>query len=174
MKKILLLFFIFNFISIFSKETIISQEELLKKYEKEFENSQIYEKYNLVYARDAVIGEEIKTITKDGLETINRASKGDYVVKNMTSANEEYIVPKEKFEKKYIFEKASGNEWSVYKPIGIIKAIKVKSKETFYIIAPWKEKMIVKQGDFLASPLDYSEIYRIAEHEFFETYRPKK
>lgn len=174
MKKMLLLFFMFNFILAFSKETIISQDELLKKYEKEFKNSQIYEKYNLIYARAAIVGEEIKTITKDGLETTNKAAKDDYIVKNMTQANEEYIVPKEKFKKKYIFNETSENGWSIYKPLGVIKAIKVESKETFYIMAPWKEKMIVKQGDFLASPLDYSEIYRIAEQEFFETYRPKK
>lgn len=34
--------------------------------------------------------------------------------------------------------------------------------------------MIVKENDFLVSPLDYSEIYRIANHEFFETYQEKK
>ena len=33
--------------------------------------------------------------------------------------------------------------------------------------------MIVKKDDFLVSPLDYSEIYRIANKEFFETYKPK-
>jgi len=30
--------------------------------------------------------------------------------------------------------------------------------------------MVVKKGDFLVSPLDYSEVYRIAKKEFFETY----
>ena len=34
--------------------------------------------------------------------------------------------------------------------------------------------MIVKKGDFLVSPLDYSEVYRIANKEFFETYKQKE
>ena len=41
-------------------------------------------------------------------------------------------------------------------------------------MAPWGEKMIVKVGDYLVSPLNYSEVYRIAEKEFFETYRETK
>lgn len=174
MKKKLILFFVFSFISIFSKETVISQKELLQMYEKELKNSSVYEKFNLIYAREAIVGEEIITITKDGLETLNKAFKGDYVVKNQTLANEEYIVPKEKFEKRYTFIKNSDNNWNIYKPLGEIKAIKVETKDTFYIMAPWNEKMVVKSGDFLVSPLDYSEVYRIANHEFFETYKLKK
>ncbi|MBC2857138.1 hypothetical protein H3N56_11905 [Cetobacterium sp. 2A] len=174
MKKGFVLFFIFSFVSIFSKEVIVSQKELIKMYEKELKKSSVYEKFNPIYAREAVIGEQIKTITKDGLETINTAYEGDYIVKNQTLAKEEYIVPKEKFEKRYTFIKNLDKNWNIYKPTGEIKAIKVETKETFYIMAPWNEKMIVKSGDFLVSPLDYSEVYRIANHEFFETYKLKK
>ena len=31
--------------------------------------------------------------------------------------------------------------------------------------------MIVKENDYLVSPIDMSEVYRIAKTEFFETYR---
>lgn len=39
------------------------------------------------------------------------------------------------------------------------------------LIAAWGETQPVKVGDFLASPDEtYSEVYRIARKEFFETY----
>ena len=34
--------------------------------------------------------------------------------------------------------------------------------------------MTVKKGDLLVSPLDYSEVYRIANKEFYETYKAGK
>ena len=44
----------------------------------------------------------------------------------------------------------------------------------FYIITSWNEKMIVKKDDYLVSPMEYNEVYRIANKEFFETYKLKK
>ena len=38
-------------------------------------------------------------------------------------------------------------------------------------MAPWGERMVVKSGDYLVAPMNYSEVYRVAEKEFFETYR---
>ena len=34
--------------------------------------------------------------------------------------------------------------------------------------------MIVKKDDYLVSPMEYNEVYRIANKEFFETYKLKK
>ena len=45
-------------------------------------------KYKEVYARKAVPGEIIKTYTKDGLETQNIAKEGDFVVRNITEAED--------------------------------------------------------------------------------------
>lgn len=174
MKKIITMLFILLGISIFGDENGISQAELLKKYTSALEKSPVYEKFVPVYGRKAKMGEKIATVTKDGLETINTAKSGDYIVKNQTDAKEEYIVPAEKFEKRYVLGKKIDGTWNEYRPFGEIKAIKISSKKEFYIAAPWGEKMVVKDGDYLVSPLNYSEVYRIANHEFHETYRLKK
>ncbi len=186
MKKILLLMFvalsIFAFGSL-QEEKVLSQQELLEKMD--FSKAQTYEKYKEVYARKAVPGEIIKTYTKDGLETQNIAKEGDFVVRNITEAEEMYILTAEKFNSRYEFKADTDNEWKLYKPLGKIKGIKVDNKilrklgikkgaKEFYIMANWGEKMIVKKNDYLVSPLDNSEVYRIAEKEFFETYRKLK
>ena len=41
-------------------------------------------------------------------------------------------------------------------------------------MANWGEKMVVRKNDYLVSPLDNSEVYRIARKEFFETYKKLK
>lgn len=186
MKKIFTVLFLITTVFVFSdlkEEKVISQKELLEKLD--FSNVQTYEKYKEVYARKAVSGEKIKTYTKDGLETENTAKEGDYIVKNNTEAKEMYIVSQEKFNSRYEFKADVDNKWKIYKPTGKIKAIKVntkilkqlgikKEKRNFYIMANWGEKMTVKINDYLVSPLDNSEVYRIAEKEFFETYREMK
>ena len=102
------------------------------------------------------------------------------VVQNMTNAKEQYIVPLVKFNKKYSFYEKYNDEWSIYMPKGEIKAVLVDKKllkelgineKEFYIKTAWNEKMIVKENDYLVSPIDMSEVYRIAKTEFFETYR---
>lgn len=151
----------------------ITQEELKEQLTPSLTNSIVFEKFKPILAREGKIGETIKTFTKDGLETINQVTVPSYIVKNTTDAKEEYIVTKDKFEKRYAFFKKENKTWSFFKPIGEIKVVKVKNNNEFFILAPWGEKMIVKKDDFLVSPLDYSEIYRIANKEFFETYKPK-
>ncbi|NYV28194.1 hypothetical protein HP397_05165 [Streptobacillus felis] len=179
MKKI----FIFLFLSILSftnSDKILNQEFLLSHLN--FENIKVYEKYKKVHARKAIEGEEILTITKDGIETKNIAKKNNVVVKNLTDAKEMYIMSEEKFNKRYKFIENFDEFWSIYIPIGKVKAIKVDENiltllniedktKTFFITAAWGENMIVKLNDFLVTPLDNSEVYRIAEHEFFETYK---
>jgi hypothetical protein len=51
---------------------------------------------------------------------------------------------------------------------------KFGKKEVMEFQAPWKESIVVKQGDFLIIPMDKSEIYRVAQKEFFETYEEIK
>lgn len=183
MKKIiLLLIFILTALS-FSDTSVMSQESILKKLKPKLEKAPTYEKYKIIYARKAIVGEEIKTYTSDGLETKNIAAVGDFVVKNTTNAQEMYILTKEKFNKRYKFSKKLDNTWDIYKPIGTIKAVladnsllkslKINENE-FYIVTSWDEKMIVKNGDYLVSPMEYNEVYRIANKEFFETYKLKK
>ena len=138
-----------------------------------------YRKFKKISARMAQEGEKIATITSDGIETINQAKKGDYIVKNKTEAGEMYIVPKKKFEERYELIEKKENGFSEYNSNGRILAIEMnrenleflKQPNEFKFIAPWGASMVVKENDYLAVPLDYSEKYRIARKEFFETYQ---
>ena len=139
-----------------------------------------YKKFKKIYAKEALEGEEIQTITGDGLETTNKAEAGDFIVKNQTEASEMYIVPAKKFHDRYDFLEDAEDGFSVYAPKGKIVGVEMnetileqlKLSDEFYLIAPWGEEMVVKKDDYLVSPLDYSEVYRIARKEFFETYKP--
>lgn len=155
----------------FAKEIVIDQNNLQLQLSKKFEKSHIFKKFKPVFARKAKLGEIVYTYTSDGLETKNTVSEPGFIVKNDTSAKEVYFLKKNNFLKKYSFDKRIDSTWSKYLPLNRIKAVKIKNKEPFYIIAPWGEKMIVKENDFLVSPVDSTEIYRIANKEFFETYR---
>lgn len=166
-----------------SQDKILLQNELLNKLD--FKSAKGFEKYKEVIARKAIIGEEILTYTKDGLETKNIAKAGDYVVKNNTEAKEMYILTEKKFNARYELKGKIDNNWNIYKPLGKVKGIKVtnkifkklgieKGKKEFYIMANWGEKMVVKKNDYLVAPFDNSEVYRIAKKEFFETYKEIK
>lgn len=184
MKKIVLIFmFLINLLVFSNNERIFSQKELLEKLN--FKIALEYEKYKEVYARKAINSEEILTYTKDGLETKNIAKDGDYIVKNDTEAKEMYILTEKKFNSRYELKEKIDDIWSKYKPLGKVRAINVDNElfkilgldnniNEFYILAAWGEKMVVKKDDFLVAPLDYSETYRIARKEFFETYKEVK
>lgn len=137
-----------------------------------------YQKNTNVFARPAKPGEVVHTHTADGLETSNRAEAADFLVRNQTASGEAYLLPGHKFSKKYAFLRAMDEEWSEYRALGEIIAVELTPErlETFKLpgefqfIAPWDSPMVAKAGDFLASPFDYSELYRIARKEFFETY----
>lgn len=177
MKKVFLFLILLSMINFGSE---FSQESIVEKLKPFLENARVYKKFKKVYARSGKLNEEILTYTSDGLETKNIVKKGDMVVQNMTNAKEQYIVPLVKFNKKYSFYEKYNDEWSIYMPKGEIKAVLVDKKllkelgineKEFYIKTAWNEKMIVKENDYLVSPIDMSEVYRIAKTEFFETYR---
>ena len=131
-----------------------------------------------ILAKEALGGEEVQTITSDGLETVNHAKKGDFLVKNKTGAGEIYIVSPDTFHKKYVFLHEAEDGFSEYRSTGKVIALELKASllaeldlpSPFYFEAPWGEDMIAKEGDFLAMPPDKGQVYRIARKEFFETY----
>lgn len=139
----------------------------------------LYQKCINVYARKAAEGEQITTITGSGEETTNVAEANDNLVINQTKAKETYLVPQNKFNLKYKFIKVTENGLSEYRAVGKIYAIELSEAllkhldlpDEFHFEAPWKEAMLAQKGDYLAMPLDYSEVYRIAHKEFFETYQ---
>lgn len=158
---------------------MISQKEMLTYFLSEPSNFLTrYKKKSLIKAKKAEIGELVKTITADGLETINTAQEGDWLVENQTTGKECYLIKDEIFEKKYELIQSLEHGWGSYRPKGVIYAKQVDeeelkkmgSAESFQFETSWKEPTVLKPGDYLAVPMDKSEIYRIAQKEFGETY----
>ncbi len=138
-----------------------------------------YRKFQQIHARPAQPGEIVVSITSSGMETRNIASDGDFVVKNLTEALELYIVSGSKFSKRYTLDCEMNGEWKRYRPLGEVIAIEVdtglltflEQTSPFLIEAPWGEPQQVELHDFFVTHIDYSEIYRIARREFFQTYK---
>ncbi len=143
------------------------------------EKGQIFQKSKNVFARKAKEGERVVTITGDGIETKNTASKGDYIVMNQTEASEQYIMSKKKFSNRYDYICRAKGSFNCYASKGRIVGValtpelmsQLNLSNPFYFQAPWGQEMVAKEGDYLVSPTDGTEIYRIARKEFFETYR---
>jgi hypothetical protein len=162
---------------------MLSQEEMKAIFLPILESKgKIFAKKQNIWARVAEEGELIMTITNDGLETSNIASKGDMIVKNQTIAKEMYVMKLGSFIKRYRADEESLSDaegFQEYKSIGKIHALLIDSvlrseldlPEEFHFEAPWSAAMICKEDDFLACPIDFSQVYRIARKEFFETYK---
>lgn len=164
------------------RENYLTQKEMLELLVPILKNKgKDYKKDKKIIARRGIKGEQIVTITSDGKETENTVSDDNsFIVQNQTDAKEEYIVLGENFEKKYDYlgEDVAGNK--IYLAKGKIKAIKLTEAlwkaldlpaKEFYYEPAWGGNMVVKLHDYLACPLDYSEVYRIARKEFWETYK---
>ena len=142
----------------------------------------VYAKFRHVFARKVASKEKIATITTTGLETVNTAQPGDFVVKNQTNENEQYVLKPNKFLQKYEYCSPCGDGWDEYRATGLIYAIHmtdevIKEKtwpQQFFIEAAWGEQMFCSVGDYLACPTDLSEFYRIGSPEFDQTYQVKK
>lgn len=141
-----------------------------------------YVKFRHVHARPAAAGERIVTVTSDGRETVNTAEQGDYVVRNATQVEEQYIVSKETFAERYEYAEKVDDTWSRYRPTGEVLALEIDDRvlaaiwknSEFHIMAPWEEPQKVRRGDYFVSTVpDLAEVYRIARHEFEQTYQPK-
>lgn len=142
----------------------------------------LYKKEKDVMARKAKPGERIDTVTNDGKETSNTAKTDNFIIKNQTEAGEMYIISESKFKERYEWKATGENDFDIYKAKGKVLGIEMTSSflekmgfdQEFYFIAPWNEEMVVKKEDFLVTTPNYSEIYRIARKEFFETYQLEK
>ena len=152
----------------------------------------IFEKTQNVFAKKVEAPEVVTTQTDDGPETVNTAQVGDYLVKNQTEAGEVYVLKAEKFAERYEPLESEGEGASAetltstdekegfeeYRSTGHITAVELTPERcaalhlppVFHFEAPWKEDMVAKAGDFIASPPDAAQVYRIARKEFFETY----
>lgn len=147
------------------------------------ERGQRWAKTTQVLARPAIADEVIVTVTKDGKETENRASGiNDKVLRNIGSAaNEEYILPFEKFFRLYdeiegdVPKNLSERGYKLYQAKGKVLRIEFQSSDfnvtnPFYFVATWGEPMIVRDGDSIVAPPTADEVYRIQADAFASTY----
>ena len=145
----------------------MNQKEMLRLYYGRMAAARIYRKFQSVHARVATKKESVVTLTPSGRETINLANPGDYIIRQLD--DEQYVLSKEKFESRYTQTSVTDGDWRIYEPTGKIRAYRYWGPY-MYFEAPWGEKTVLNNGDFLASPLDLSEIYRIDQKSFEQTY----
>lgn len=156
---------------------VYPQDEMKEKFlSKIKETGKTYKKKTQVLVRIAKEEEKIVTTTSTGKETECVAKVGDFIVQNKTGAKEEYVLPPEKFNKRYEKTSKTENGLDVYQATGMCKALQFKGSEwnmsnKIKFIADWKEEMVMEDGDMVCTPLPAAnEIYRIALKEFNETY----
>jgi len=150
----------------------MTQEEAYSYFFPEIrDNGQEYFKTCLIYAYPAHLNQYIETWTADGLETTNYAKEGDFIVQNLqTECQEQYIVPCDMLFSRYTFFYYY-DKGAVYIPSGKIIACRYYGSGLEFV-AKWGRLMSLKTGDYIVSPSPYySEVYRIASQEFFETYQ---
>ncbi|MDU8350761.1 hypothetical protein RYA05_02515 [Pseudomonas syringae pv. actinidiae] len=129
-----------------------------------------YKKTGTIQAKLAICGEKIDTVIDGVLETTNTAKEKDMVVKG--PAGELYLIGYEKFASRYKVANEPTENFSDYEATGECFAFEYKGDD-FSFTAPWNEEMIVKSGDFLASPdSKINEVYRIEKVVFAKTYSP--
>lgn len=158
---------------------MITQQKMLSLfYELLVREGQKFRKRSLVKAKKAEIGESVITKTSDGTEAKSTAEEGDWLVENQTSSEERYLVKSQIFDKKYELRHALGGGWGCFRPKGEILAKKMtlqdlapfQSNGVIEFEAPRHNSVVVKPGDFLVIPTDRTEIYRITQKEFEQTY----
>lgn len=128
-----------------------------------------YKKYARVMAERGVVGREVVTVMKNGLEETRNVVTADengnpgWIVTN--PSGEKYIVPHAKFIKRYEIEVGADGK---HAPVGApIEAIQIH--EDITVTASWGEEQNIAAGGYLnISNLD--DIYGIQEAEFKETY----
>ncbi|MFN0176841.1 MAG: hypothetical protein ACKVU0_19525, partial [Saprospiraceae bacterium] len=83
-------------------QRILSQQDMQALFEPIFKTEgKKYRKTKAVLVRKALPGETIKTVTSEGLETTNTADKDNFIIKNLTEAEEEYIISSKKLAERY-------------------------------------------------------------------------
>lgn len=164
---------------------MLEQKEIISLIGERVNNATVFEKFKTVLARKASPSEKVVTYTQGIKETQNVAYAGDYVVRNSTESQEEYIVESVRFNQRYQLQEEVDKEWKRYKALGTCRGIVVDNeileildqKQEFTFVAPWGEGMICKTGDMLVCPTpegEVGEIYRIGKEEFEETYQELK
>jgi hypothetical protein len=163
----------------------IYQSELVQQYRNVIaENGGKYYKHKEVLIEAAEVNEKVITVTSSGFETEQFAKENQYIVTNITTHRERYLINQSTFDKYELHDAATGTYRM--KPMHSIRALRFtpsyfpklftpdmkvnELKQRFiYIEAAWGESQVLIENDYLA--LNGDEIYRIGLLEFEETYQ---
>lgn len=163
----------------------IYQSELVQQYRNVIaENGGKYYKHKEVLIVAAQVNEKVITVTSSGFETEQFAKENQYIVTNITTHRERYLINQSTFDKYDLVDAATGTYRM--KPIHNIQALRFtpnhfpllfnanmkvnELKQRFiYIEAAWGESQVLIENDYLA--LNGDEIYRIGLLEFEQTYQ---
>ncbi|MEM9316557.1 MAG: tetratricopeptide repeat-containing protein, partial [Pseudomonadota bacterium] len=160
----------------------VSQDTLLATVGPRFEErGHEYRRSLGVWARPAIAGEVVTSVTEVGEETTSVADATDFLVGKEARGGELYIVGNATFNKRYDPADddrevdgmrrylAKGRVIAVEASQEITTALDVGSE--FCIRAPWGEVQYAREGDYLVMPLPAKgEIYRMDRLEFEITY----
>lgn len=130
----------------------------------------LFRKDVVVFARSAVEGEDVVTVTHGGHEeTRNVAAADQTIVRN--PGGEEYIISNAKFASRYVEEEGEAPQgYRRYRAVGgPVPCIKLPENVAFK--APWGEEMRVLKGGVLVCTGE-GDVYGIQPTEFQITYRP--
>lgn len=159
-----------------SKESIKSQKDMIAemKTKRDADAVTLFKKIGKYKARLGKPGEHIVTTIDDEVETEKTVADGEVVVRG--PKGEEYVLTPCKFEKKYVQDKELTDDFQEFESKGMIRALEYEG-DTFKFIADWGEKMLCKEGDYLAYPVyskddtEIREVYRIEREVFKITYK---
>jgi hypothetical protein len=163
----------------------IYQRDLVEQYRNVIaEKGGKYFKHKEVFIEAATPNQKVISVTSSGFETEQFAKENQYIVTNITSHRERYLINQGTFEKYDLVDAATGkyrmnSKHNIqalrftpeYFPKLFSADMKVNElKQRFiYIEAAWGESQVLIENDYLA--LNGDEIYRIGLLEFEETYR---
>lgn len=110
----------------------------------------------------------LQTYTADGLETQKAVAVGDVIISG--PSKEKYNIGGEaKLIKNYPVDAGNGRRKPDVKAVRMVA--KYSGTEPVTFVASWGEQMVLKPGDYLVRE-DEGKYYRIAKHEYEQTYNP--
>lgn len=159
----------------------IEKNEVSELFFKFREEGAVFQNVTEYLVREPKINEMIVTNIAGKVETkrIVDVETPLMVVKKITvgSSGETYAITLPKFKNRYSLSGkkyfADGYEWELARNNGKVEG-GTYSGDTVTFEAPWGEKMILSEGDFLARPYpvdDEEDIYRIEKQEFSFSYQ---
>jgi hypothetical protein len=150
--------------------------DIAAKFEEALRTGQVrhYKKKGDVDIRAAAAGEVVATVIEGERETVNTAAAGDYVVRGVRG--ELYIIKPEALAKRY-GGPVTAPDWEGYRRYparGDFYGFRYEGAP-FKFMAPWKEHMIAKPGDYIGTnAMGSKEFYRVEQSAFAATYAEVK